>query len=818
MTLDPYAKLASPNAAGPTIVRHEPFKSTNWPDDIPKSPKLSKGRIGGRWLYTDASGVPVLAVYRVNTTTPEGQPQKRFVQFDCEQHQFKSPIDRPLYRLDVLRAHDGPVVVVEGEKSADTLLDLGIVATTTPGGSGATNSAQIQSLRGRTVVIWPDHDEPGRKYRDSLTSRLQELGAQVWWVEPPSGVPAGWDVYDAISGGWTPSRVVGLLQSAEAADLSSAESVYFEDRRGIFTRQGNKNRQLTNFRAHIVGERIRKSPTGEYIEFEIRLQYADNSAACRVIPAARFRAMDWVESLFGARALVYSGYANRDQTRVAIMELSKHIPKTVVHEQIGFHQINGQWKYLHAGGAIGTSQTDTVVVDPPAQLAGFSLPSPPNGTELTRCIRSSLAVASVVPPKLGILVLAAVYRAVRGRVDFGIWLMGLTGAGKTAVAALAQQHFGASMARDNLPGSWSSTGNALEALACRAKDALFVVDDFVRAGGRREIASLNNAAERLIRGQDNRAGRSRLSQTATIQDANRPEGLVLGTGEDAPTGQSLRARLLILELDPADLNLRRLTTSQREAEQGLLAGAVAAFAQHLANDYEAAQARFRASVERCRPKYIGNAGHRRSAFIAAELRAAFESWAEFCVVDGGIPRTEMDLYVAQLVDGLDDALQSQLLYQTTANPGEHFLRNLVSALASGRAHIASLNGGEPRHAPSLGWRIENGRLQAFGDRVGWTDGESLYLDCPAAMKVAKTADSASVEALEVTSRALGSSLRESGLLVSTGCRSGAQRFKARKTIQGRRHDVLHLRLGSVLDVAQMTHDAPHCDNNPPEGC
>ena len=41
---------------------------------------------------------------------------------------------------------------------------------------------------------------------------------------------------------------------------------------------------------------------------------------------------------------------------------------------------------------------------------------------------------------------------------------------KTELAALAQQHYGAGLDARHLPGSWSSMGNSLEALAFAAKD------------------------------------------------------------------------------------------------------------------------------------------------------------------------------------------------------------------------------------------------------------------------------------------------------------------------------------------------------------
>ena len=72
---------------------------------------------------------------------------------------------RPLYRLDLLLQSTGPVLVSEGEKCVDCLTPLGIVATTSAGGSSAPAKTDWTPLAGRRVVIWPDADTPGRKIR-----------------------------------------------------------------------------------------------------------------------------------------------------------------------------------------------------------------------------------------------------------------------------------------------------------------------------------------------------------------------------------------------------------------------------------------------------------------------------------------------------------------------------------------------------------------------------------------------------------------------------------------------------------------------------
>ncbi len=77
----------------------------------------------------------------------------------------------PLYRrAEIREARD--IVVVEGEKKADALNAIGIVATTSPCGAGKAEHADWRPLAGKRVWLWPDNDPDG-------TGRLHVKQVQV---------------------------------------------------------------------------------------------------------------------------------------------------------------------------------------------------------------------------------------------------------------------------------------------------------------------------------------------------------------------------------------------------------------------------------------------------------------------------------------------------------------------------------------------------------------------------------------------------------------------------------------------------------------
>lgn len=105
-----------------------------------------------------------------------------------------------LYNLPaVLRAktEKQPIWVVEGEKDANTLIELGHVATTMPGGAGKWLEIHTEALAGAVVEIVADKDEIGIKHAKDVLEKLIGAGcdAQAWVC------PSDKDITDHINNG-----------------------------------------------------------------------------------------------------------------------------------------------------------------------------------------------------------------------------------------------------------------------------------------------------------------------------------------------------------------------------------------------------------------------------------------------------------------------------------------------------------------------------------------------------------------------------------------------------------------------------------------
>ena len=131
-----------------------------------------------RHIYRDAAGIPVVIANRFH----DAKGKKFFLPFDVERGEWKAPAFRPIYNLDKITAANTnkPIIFVEGEKCADILSDLGYLTTTTFGGSKADKKSDLSPLAGRNVILWPDHDEPGQSYAQSVSNSLHTVYALLY--------------------------------------------------------------------------------------------------------------------------------------------------------------------------------------------------------------------------------------------------------------------------------------------------------------------------------------------------------------------------------------------------------------------------------------------------------------------------------------------------------------------------------------------------------------------------------------------------------------------------------------------------------------
>lgn len=189
-----------------------------------------KGPRSASWTYHDSAGQPVGLVVRWDRS--EGKLIRPVSRRGEQWGLVGMPTPRPLYGLPDLRAAPpgSRVYVAEGEKAADALRALGLVATTSPHGSKSAGKADWSPTAGHEVVIVPDHDGAGEDYADQVMRLALAAGARsvriVRLAELWAEMPEGGDIVDLIEhrGGEVESVLADLERLVAAAEPETAPS------------------------------------------------------------------------------------------------------------------------------------------------------------------------------------------------------------------------------------------------------------------------------------------------------------------------------------------------------------------------------------------------------------------------------------------------------------------------------------------------------------------------------------------------------------------------------------------------------------------
>jgi uncharacterized protein DUF3987 len=174
------------------------------------------GPITHYYVYTDENGKPL---YRICRTASKDFKAQRY-----EAGAFAWGIDgvrRVIYNLPAVLKSKA-VSIVEGEKDADTLNAVGLVATTAPFGAGKWSDDYAPSFKGKHVAILADNDDAGRRHAWQVAKSIISVVEWVKIVELP-GLPDQGDVSDFLKD-HTKDELLKLIKDTKPLTVEEVNS------------------------------------------------------------------------------------------------------------------------------------------------------------------------------------------------------------------------------------------------------------------------------------------------------------------------------------------------------------------------------------------------------------------------------------------------------------------------------------------------------------------------------------------------------------------------------------------------------------------
>lgn len=207
----------------PEIEKRDPLAS------IKPLPTLTPQVLEHEWVYVDEDGEPLFVKQRFKTGTAKGKDYRQarinkdgsrsYSLGDCRIVPYRFP--------ELLNAKTAgrAIYLVEGEKAADALVEIGAIATSAHAGSGSWPQEITQYFAGATVVMLPDNDLAGWKYAKLVAAALTPVVKSLRIVDLPVIYPTddAWEWVHVYGG--TRQQLAELAKQAQP--ITSADDVTY---------------------------------------------------------------------------------------------------------------------------------------------------------------------------------------------------------------------------------------------------------------------------------------------------------------------------------------------------------------------------------------------------------------------------------------------------------------------------------------------------------------------------------------------------------------------------------------------------------------
>lgn len=455
------------------------------------------------------------------------------------------PTPRPLYCLpEVLARPDAPIIVCEGEKTAEAAKALfpDYVATTPMHGAKSPQKTDWSAVKGRRVIIATDYDEAGGQFGDAVYDLCMTAGADSIFHLPAeevgkrhpvetgfeprgSDVPQGYDLADTLEDGWTfqdMDRFLKLvppslyIKESDLSDLNGKMGSQFRlTPKGVeYAKQtkdddGNPTTEWTWFASYIA------------VTHQTRDEQARNwGRVCDIIDNDGRRK----EYVLPMSALAGDGVAYREELLSLGLRLAPNANK-LLHSYITMANPKARATCVLKCGWHGTCYVIPNKIY--GRVSGERIVLQNLGGVRQNTIKGSLSdwqknVGALCQDNSRLIfavcvALSGILLEPLGEENFGFHIEGPSSIGKTTLMHIAVSVWGSAIQ------SWRTTDNAAEGLARQANDGFLALDELSQVDG--------FAADAMAYMLGNGAGKARSRRDGVAKPVERFRLAFLSSGE-----------------------------------------------------------------------------------------------------------------------------------------------------------------------------------------------------------------------------------------------------------------------------------------------
>lgn len=550
---------------------------------------------------------------------------------------------------------------------------------------------------------------------------------------------------------------------------------------------------LANFLAKPVNQIRYDNGEKQEMMFEIEGLLSIGKTLPRIrVSSKQFNGMSWVTEEWGLRAAVAPGQNKKDQIRYIIQLLGNDIPDEIIYTHTGWRKTQGQWVYLHAGGAIGAENVSVELED---KLQRYWMPQLVANRQ--QAMKQSLNLLDLAKPEITYPLWATVFlaplceplRKAGYEPAFVTWLHGMTGARKSTITALFMSHFG-QFVEKSPPASFKDTVTSVELIAFHVKDSIVWIDDFHPSSNRVEAQKMDGVAQFIMRAYGDRIGRGRRKADLSSRGDHPPRGLCIATGEDTPTGHSTNARFFPVKISVGDIHLEKLTVAQDPECKKLLGAAMVGYIDWLRSQMDELPIELHKMFLNCRDACRKEGLHGRLTDSVAWLSIGLALGVSYAN-DIGVLTDEEAKQLKQtgwkvfltIAIGQNERLKYE-------RPAVRFLQIIKELLMTEMVHVKRLDATPPLFPNET------------GQQIGWIDNKFLYLYPRVAYNVVSTFLAKEGEQIPLSEQKLWENMEhDKMILVKKTSKQGGREFTERthnKKVNNKSERLLHVHLSALL--------------------